>query len=30
MRQILEPKEPNEALLFDFWGPNNYLNESRK
>ena len=25
-----EPKEPNESVQLDFWGPINYLNESRK
>ena len=27
---IPEPKEPNESVQLDFWGPINYLNESRK
>ena len=27
---IPEPKEPNESVQIDFWGPINYLNESRK
>ena len=27
---VPEPKEPNESVQFDFWGPINYLNESRK
>ena len=26
---IPEPKEPNESVQLDFWGPINYLNESR-
>ena len=25
-----EPKEPNESVQLDFWGPINYLNESQK
>ena len=28
--KILEPKEPNEAIQLDFWGPINYLQESKK
>ena len=27
---VPEPKEPNESVQLDFWGPINYLNESRK
>ena len=27
MGQIIEPKEPKEAVQIDFWSPNNYLNE---
>ena len=27
---VPEPKEPNELVQLDFWGPINYLNESRK
>ena len=27
---IPEPKEPNESLQLDFWGPINYLKESKK
>ena len=30
LRNIPEPKEPNESVQLDFWGPINYLNESRK
>ena len=30
MGQVVEPKEPKEAVQFGFWGPFNYLNESRK
>ena len=28
--KISEPKEPNEAIHLDFWGPINYLPESKK
>ena len=28
--KIYEPKEPNECLQLDFWGPIEYLNESDK
>ena len=28
--KILEPKEPNESVQLDFWGPINYLKESKK
>ena len=28
--KIPEPKEPNESVQLDFWGPNNYLKESKK
>ena len=28
--KILEQKEPNESVQLDFWGPNNYLKESKK
>ena len=28
--RIPEPKEPNEANQLDFWGPINYLPESKK
>ena len=28
--KIPEPKEPNEAAQLDFWGPKNYLQESKK
>ena len=27
---VPEPKEPNESVQLDFWGPINYLNESPK
>ena len=27
---VPEPREPNESVQSDFWGPINYLNESRK
>ena len=27
---VPEPKEPNESVQLDFWGPIKYLNESRK
>ena len=27
---VTEPKKPNESVQLDFWGPINYLNESRK
>ena len=27
---VPEPKEPNESVQLDFWGPINYLKESRK
>ena len=26
---IPEPKQPNESVQLDFWGPNNYLNDSQ-
>ena len=28
--KVPEPREPNEFLQLDFWGPISYLNESRK
>ena len=28
--KIPEPKEPNESIQLDFWGPINYLKESKK
>ena len=28
--RVLEPKEPNEFVQLDFWGPINYLKESKK
>ena len=28
--KIYEPREPNESLQLDFWGPVKYLNESGK
>ena len=28
--KIPEPKEPNEAIQLNFWGPINYLPESQK
>ena len=30
MGKVPEPREPNECLQLDFWGPINYLNESKK
>ena len=30
MRKVPEPREPNECIQLDFWGPINYLNESKK
>ena len=28
--KVAEPKEPNETVQLDFWGPINYLKESKK
>ena len=28
--KIPEPREPNESVQLDFWGPINYLKESKK
>ena len=30
MGKVPEPREPNECIQLDFWGPINYLNESKK
>ena len=30
MGKVPEPREPNECIHLDFWGPINYLNESKK
>ena len=30
LRTIPEPKEPNESVQLDFWGPISYLNEPKK